>query len=179
MSYGTVFHPTPTTYFEPAHLLACRILRHLWNNWGRDEGGLRAGEIDLYNVNIPLVEVLLTDEGLKIIWTSMWRNSYGRLFKAVSAESPTSDHQSPTAAGPDAATANPPGSETTSADTLAFKFSPAMEGLIHPEESSLPIGSDGWAMFKGINIRFPRCCAADFRRLGERHSPPLEFRRAS
>ncbi|KAJ7786337.1 hypothetical protein B0H16DRAFT_1490112 [Mycena metata] len=134
VSYGTVVHPTPSAYFEPAHVLACRVITHLWDSWGKDNGGLRTGEVDLYN----------TDESLPIIWTSMWRNSYGRLFKAVATMS---------AAGPDTLTVEEPSAESTStgstAGTLAFKFSPAMDGLIHPEESSLPVGSDGWAMFKG------------------------------
>ncbi|KAJ7932376.1 survival protein sure-like phosphatase/nucleotidase [Mycena leptocephala] len=152
VSYGTVVHPNPPAYFEPAHVLACRIIRYLYENWGHDEGGLRAGEVDLYNVNIPLIEDLLTDEGLKIIWTTMWRNSYGRLFKAVSNATPEKAPQSTSAAGPDVPTADAPSTETTSTSsgaTLAFKFSPAMEGLIRPEESTLPVGSDGWAMFKG------------------------------
>jgi len=153
VSYGTVVHPTPKTFFEPAHQLAGRIIRYLWNNWGQDDGGLRAGEVDLYSVNIPMIEGLLTDESLKILWTTMWRNSYGRLFKAVSGATPGTAQQSASAAGPDASTADAPNTEETSSanskDTLAFKFSPAMEGLIHPDESSLPVGSDGWAMFKG------------------------------
>jgi hypothetical protein len=141
-----VVHPNPPAYFEPAHVLACRIIRYLCENWGYDEGGLRAGEVDLYNVNIPLIEDLLTDEGLKIIWTIMWRNSYGRLFKAVSNATPEKAPQSTSAAGPDAPTADATSTETSSTSsgaTLAFKFSPAMEGLIHPEESTLPVGSDG------------------------------------
>ncbi|KAJ7038175.1 survival protein sure-like phosphatase/nucleotidase [Mycena alexandri] len=153
VSYGTVVHPTPAAYFEPAHVLACRIITHLWDNWGNDDGGLRTGEVDLYNVNIPLVEGLSTDESLPIIWTSMWRNSYGRLFKAVSSATPGKPERTMSAAGPDALTAEEPSAESTStgstAGTLAFKFSPAMDGLIHPEESSLPVGSDGWAIFKG------------------------------
>ncbi|KAJ7293600.1 sure-like protein [Mycena rebaudengoi] len=149
VSYGTVVHPTPTTYFEPAHVLAGRIIRYLWENWGSDEAGLRSGEIDLYNVNIPLVEGLLTEEGLPIMWTSMWRNSYGRLFKAISDDDPARIQDT---AGPDALTESQDSAGSTvapSSGRLAFKFSPAMEGLIHPAESTLPIGSDGWAMFKG------------------------------
>ncbi|KAJ7103509.1 survival protein sure-like phosphatase/nucleotidase [Mycena belliarum] len=149
LSYGVVVHPTPSEFLEPSHMLACRIIRHLWDNWGHDDG-LRAGEVDLYNVNIPLVEGLLTDEGLKIMWTCMWRNSYGRLFKDVSGA--TTDkvlQMNATGSGALLPTHPPDGDATSSNGTLAFKFSPAMEGLIHPEESSLPVGSDGWAMFKG------------------------------
>ncbi|KAJ7169877.1 survival protein sure-like phosphatase/nucleotidase [Mycena filopes] len=151
VSYGTVVHPTPPTYFEPAHILACRIISRLWDNWGKDDGGLRTGEVDLYNVNIPLVEGLLGDDSLPIIWSTMWRNSYGRLFKAVSSATPGKLERTMSAAGPDAL--EEPSAESmataSTAGTLAFKFSPAMDGLIHPEESSLPRGSDGWALLKG------------------------------
>ncbi|KAJ7615287.1 survival protein sure-like phosphatase/nucleotidase [Mycena polygramma] len=151
VSYGTVVHPTPSTYFRPADQLASEIILRLWNNWGADSGGLRGGEVDLYNVNIPLIEDLLTGEGLKIIWTTMWRNSYGRLFKAVPTATPGEAPESAGVAGPDAlATGAREVSSTSTGNALAFKFSPAMEGLIHPDESSLPVGSDGWAMFKGF-----------------------------
>ncbi|KAJ6610887.1 hypothetical protein B0H10DRAFT_2058435 [Mycena sp. CBHHK59/15] len=136
LSYGTVVHPTPVTYFDPSH----------------DKGGLKSNEIDLYNVNIPMVEDLLTGDGLKILWTSMWRNSYGRLFKAVSDAEPAGLQRTISAAGPDALTMDPSRAESTSASSkgkIAFQFSPAMEGLIRPAESSVPIGSDGWAMLKG------------------------------
>ncbi|KAJ7254088.1 sure-like protein [Mycena haematopus] len=149
VSYGTVVHPTPKSYIEPAHLLAGPIIRYLWNNWGQDDGGLRTGEVDLYNVNIPLVEGLLTDESLKILWTTMWRNSYGSLFKAVPSRTPGTAPQSVSAAGPDADAPSIEETPGNSTDTLAFKFAPSMEALIHPDESSLPVGSDGWAMFKG------------------------------
>ncbi|RDB29038.1 putative tubulin--tyrosine ligase PBY1 [Hypsizygus marmoreus] len=66
LSYGTVLHPTPPAFFEPAHRLGTSIIRHLWSNWGEDTGGIRDGEVDLYSINIPLVEGLLTEEGLKV-----------------------------------------------------------------------------------------------------------------
>ncbi|KAL0951159.1 hypothetical protein HGRIS_007891 [Hohenbuehelia grisea] len=151
LSYGTVIHPTPENFFEPAHSLGARIIRHLWSNWGADDGGLRRGEVDLYSVNIPLIEEILTDDGLPVCWTHMWRNSYGRLFKEVvgSPPEPTMD-----AAGPDSLSAAPDKMEGLSqTDTnnkgLAFKFKPEMKGLITPSLSSLPVGSDGWAIHKG------------------------------
>ncbi|KAF8922529.1 survival protein sure-like phosphatase/nucleotidase [Mucidula mucida] len=138
LSYGTVLHPTPTTLFDPAHVLGRDIIKHLWDNWGADAGGLRDGEVDLYNVNIPLVEGLLSEDGLKIYWTTMWRKSYGRLFKQLEAENPV-------AAGPDA----PIIAGDTSPKGLSFKWSPEMEGLINPAASSLPVGTDGWAIHMG------------------------------
>ncbi|KAI0043200.1 sure-like protein [Auriscalpium vulgare] len=161
LSYGTVIHtgPTPTSFFEPAHALSARIVGHLWDNWGADAGGLRAGEVDLYNVNIPMVEGLLGDEGLPILWTRMWRNSYGRLFKAHAAEQEPALKRSTSNAGPDTPGTDPtpalaPGSsrgdvEPSEVGRLVFKFAPDMKGLIGVSVSSLPEGTDGWAMEKG------------------------------
>lgn len=136
LSYGTVLHPTPATFFEPAHQLGSRIIQYLWNNWGKDKDGLRKGEIDLYNINIPLVEGLLSEEGLKVCSTTMWRNSYGRLFEVIEPEIVQS-------AGPDALDSEP------EPQKLLFKFAPDMKGLINPSLSSLPVGSDGWAICQG------------------------------
>ncbi|KAF7320320.1 Sure-like protein [Mycena kentingensis (nom. inval.)] len=130
LSCGTVLHPTPDSLIPPAHALAYRIVEELLTNWGRDDGGLRSGEVDLYSVNIPLIPDLLAEQSLKVMWTSMWRNHYGRLFKPVS--SPSENVQS------------------DAASTLAFKFSPAMDGLLQPDESLVPEGSDGWALLKGM-----------------------------
>lgn len=152
LSYGTVEKPTPAAYFEPAHALASRIVRHLWANWGLDAGGARDGEVDLYSVNIPMIQDLLGAAGPPICWTRMWRNSYGRLFTphARAAKPATSP------AGPDSLDSNARGvldeagtAASGAANQLVFKFSPAMEGLINPEMSDIPVGSDGWAIAKG------------------------------
>ncbi|KAF8078600.1 survival protein sure-like phosphatase/nucleotidase [Lyophyllum atratum] len=157
ISYGTVLHPTPVTLFEPAHRLGARIIHHLWENWGEDEGGLRNGEVDLYSVNIPLVEGLLTDDGLKIYSTTIWRNSYGRLFKATSSKTVTACSEPGStirSAGPDALASTTYDSRASKAtlddlEDLSFTFSPDMKDLITPSLSSLPVGSDGWAIYQG------------------------------
>lgn len=156
VSYGTVIHPTPKTFHDPAHRLSIGIISHLWSNWGSDEGGLRNGEVDLYNVNLPMIERLLSDEGLQIVWTTMWRNSYGRLFKALPNAEAASKQPPMSPAGPDSSSNPGPtnsGSATQTspknASDLTFKFAPKMEGLINPPLSSLPVGSDGWAMSEG------------------------------
>ncbi|KAJ8522523.1 hypothetical protein ONZ45_g899 [Pleurotus djamor] len=149
LSYGTVIHPTPSTFFEPAHVLGANIIRYLWLNWGSDEAGLRNGEVDLYSVNIPLIDGLLSDEGLTVSWTHMWRNSYGRLFKQVH---PTSDgpKQPVDSSVPDQLSTTAQSLEgSKSASGLAYKFGPDMRGLITPNPDSLPVGSDGWALQKG------------------------------
>ncbi|KAF8626537.1 hypothetical protein AX15_004840 [Amanita polypyramis BW_CC] len=154
LSYGTVMHPTPTEFFKPAHVLSCRIICHLWNNWGKDEGSLRNGEVDLYNVNMPMVEGLLSEGGLKICWTSIWRNSYGRLFKDVShsGDKGTSVNR-PARAANTLDSGGPPAPlhhlDSNESQDLLFRFSPDMPELIHPAISDLPSGSDGWAIHHG------------------------------
>ena len=146
LSYGTMVHPTPEAYFEPAHDLGCRIINHLWKNWGEDECGLRDGEIDLYSVNIPLIEQILGADGLKVYWTRLWRNSYGRLFKNVSS---SIDHPMVTV-GPDPLIGQ---TQATGAEaaiefgSLLFKWSPEMRELVSP--SYLPVGSDAWVLHQG------------------------------
>jgi len=152
ISYGTVLHPTPATFFEPAHRLGARIIHHLWDNWGEDKGGLRNGEIDLYSVNIPLVEDLLTANSLKIYSTTMWRNSYGRLFKSTSSRQYPGPGQM---VRPDSLDSTTPDNGTPKPtlddfEELSFKFSPDMKDLITPLPSSLPIGTDGWAIHQGF-----------------------------
>jgi broad specificity polyphosphatase/5'/3'-nucleotidase SurE len=153
LSYGIVVHPTPPTYTEPAHHLGGRIIKHLWHNWGEDVDGLRNNEVDLYNVNIPLIEELLSDGSLKIYWTRMWRNSYGRLFKNISS-APPREPQIVNPAGPDAPTGahvdvDGNAEEDETVGDLLFKWGPEMAGLISPHPSSLPVGSDGWAIHQG------------------------------
>lgn len=153
LSYGTIVHPTPETYFEPAHALGCRIINHLWSNWGQDECGLRDGEVDLYTVNIPLIEKILSKDGLQISWTRMWRNSYGRLFKPISQSASSQEHHvDPTGAHTSGPLASEEARASADAETgdLLFRWAPAMQGLITPSAETLPIGSDGWAIHHGM-----------------------------
>ncbi|KAI0274667.1 survival protein sure-like phosphatase/nucleotidase [Gloeopeniophorella convolvens] len=155
LSYGTVKRPTPETYFEPAHVLSARIIQHLWENWDKDQGGLQNGEVDLYSVNIPMIEELLSEEGLPIIWTRIWRNTYHRLFKAHSPGLAEELKRTTSQAGPDSM--NTPSSDSEAQENpspanvgdLVFKFSPDMKDFINLPPSSLPEGSDSWAVEKG------------------------------
>ncbi|KZT02745.1 sure-like protein [Laetiporus sulphureus 93-53] len=159
LSYGIVHHPTPASYHDPAHRLGAKIISHLWDNWGADEGGLRNGEVDLYNVNIPMIEGLLSEEGLRICWTRIWRNSYGRLFKAhTSHEAAAAAIATISPAGPDAPSEDRRDSKANVMDKTAnsngvekllFRWAPDMTGLINSPTSSMPVGSDGWAISQG------------------------------
>lgn len=166
ISYGTVLHPTPNELFEPADILSGRIIQYLWNNWGKDVGGMRNGEIDMYNVNVPMIMELLNPEGIDVHWTHMWRNSYGQLFKSVSAPDTTITMRDVPSEGPDVAGQHPAQQSAgdvskEEAATLVFKFSPDVQSLITPSFDSLPVGSDGWAIAKGhASITPLRACFA-------------------
>jgi len=158
LSYGTMERSTPQILFDPAHALAAKIIHHLWENWGKDEGGLRNGEIDLYNVNIPMIRGLLSEDGLPIIWTRVWRSTYNRLFKAYSPSRAAELEQAFPQAGPDSTkvtltqTLSEGAEEHVSPAKIGgflFKFSPDLTGLLHLPPSSLPEGSDTWAIEKG------------------------------
>jgi tubulin---tyrosine ligase len=159
LSYGTMEHPTSQFLFDPAHALSAKIIRHLWDNWGRDEeGGLRNGEIDLYSVNIPMIRGLLSEDGLPIIWTRVWRNTYHRLFKADSPDRAAELEQACSPAGPDSTKAtltqalSQESEEVVSPKkigSLIFKFTPDLKDLLGRPPSSLPEGSDTWAIEMG------------------------------
>lgn len=103
-----------------------------------------------------MIEQLLSDEGLQTEWTTIWRNSYGRLFKALPSSQPALNGGT-SAAGPDSPHADPAGGSAKGAEAdpenvnnLVFKFSPDFKDLVTPSMTSLPVGSDGWAMAKGM-----------------------------
>lgn len=145
ISYGNVHHSTPTEWIEPAHLLATRIIKHLWENWGRDT---QNGKVDLYTVNIPMILQLATPDGLQTCWAYMWRNSYGQLFKALDEES-----QGMTG-------------------VLSFGWGPDIRPLISPDVSTLPIGSDGWAFSMGYATVTPLMACFAEGECGDVTNPP-------
>lgn len=153
ISYGTIGRYPPQTLFDPAHALSTKIIQHLWDNWGKDAGGLRSGEVDLYSINIPMIPGLLDEGSLPIIWTRVWRNTYHRLFKPYSPNQPAELEHSDSQARPDSTTTSAQAqgdiSPKKTTGDLLFKFSPDMSGLIGLQPSSLPEGSDSWAIEKG------------------------------
>jgi tubulin---tyrosine ligase len=160
LSYGNVGHPA-TDLGPAAHELALKIIKSLWDDWGRDEEsdglsqfvlehmdqekarsillehekGKRDGEVDLYAVNIPLVPALAQEGGIKVAWTRIWRNEYGRLFQEGIKEKDKEAEDVTEASSP---TKNPGG--------LVFSFSPDWKNIINPDKDSLPYGTDAWAI---------------------------------
>lgn len=126
-----------------AHRQTAQIISHLWENWGRDPGGIRNGEVDLYSINVPILETLLKPGGPEVYWTTIWRNGYSRLFKMI----PPAD------------------SDVVSTDSvpeqskrLLFKFAPNLANIVSPAPGVVPVGSDAWAMMEG-HISVTALCA--------------------
>ncbi|KAG9314387.1 sure-like protein [Chiua virens] len=139
LSYGNVLHPTPPQLSEPAHTLSIRIVKYLWANWGKDPDGIHGGEVDFYNVNLPMIHKLADPEGLQVYWTNVWRSSYGRLFKHISVDHGTQGEaplDSPDALG-------------GGIGHLAFEWAPDIQHLVDPDLSTVPVGTDGWAFALG------------------------------
>jgi len=105
----------------------------------------------LYSVNIPMIPGLLEQEGLKIYWTTVWRNGYGRLFEKAKVLPSPSPELKETFEGTDAETtaveAVNGGTGLKEVNELVFKFSPDLSGILNPRDA--PSGSDGWALAEG------------------------------
>lgn len=88
LSYGIFVHPNPPEFEAPAHALSARIIRKLWDNWGLDPTSPRNGEVELYNVNIPMVQDLLKEGSLEVVWTRIWRNRYASVSGRYGPDTP-------------------------------------------------------------------------------------------
>ena len=135
LSYGTMTENIPTTFHDPAFKLSSQIINRLLSKWGRPDL--------LYSVNIPMIKKLLHEDGLKVYWTSVWRNNYGRLFKEVTGlvENASGELENTL----QLTDTNVP--REGGGVNLVFKFEPDFTGLLNP--TSAPEGSDGWALAQG------------------------------
>lgn len=119
--------------------LSVRIIDHLYKNWGKD--------VDLYTVNVPLIESVETK---KVLWTNMLQNYWGpgSCFQEVEDE------------GGDAAEEEQnirekEGQEGNDAETVTrhthkhFKWAPRFTDVYKSVEDAPP-GNDGWAVKEGF-----------------------------
>ncbi|CED82062.1 Predicted tubulin-tyrosine ligase [Phaffia rhodozyma] len=146
LSYGIMNRTFTPESLRLANIASVEIIRRLWEDWGVDTNGWasRKEEIDLYSVNLPLVEEKLKDP--RVFFTRVWRNNYASLFKPLPSAG-TKEPVDPT---------NPPADEQ-----LVFHFKPDMHPLINPLASTVPVGTDTWAIDQGyISVCPLRACFA-------------------
>ncbi|WVQ82229.1 5'/3'-nucleotidase SurE [Cryptococcus sp. DSM 104549] len=92
VSYGVVTRPVTPRVLELATEAAVAVCQRLFDGWGWDDApGGKKGKVQIYSVNIPLVEASLEENARKVCWTNMWRNAYGQLFKTTKLSKATYD----------------------------------------------------------------------------------------
>ena len=129
-----------------------RVIESLWKQWPED------GSVDLYSVNVPLLEGL--EEG-KVLWTGMLQNYWGdgSCFTEVdgSVDGEVEDEERiREGEGGDSACGGAgedgPGGEAGGSRGLHkhkhFKWSPRFTDVYKSVEDAPP-GNDGWAVQKG------------------------------
>jgi len=92
-----------------------------------------------------MIPQLLSSEGLPVFWTTLWRNSYGRLFEECSNACQTEIAE----AGPDSDRIVQQDPPTMGSLPLTFRFAPDFQGIISPDPKLLPEGCDAWALAHG------------------------------
>jgi len=176
VSYATVIYPTPPELFQPAHELACKIVNRLWADWDSNAPSASDAErgVDLFNVNIPVIWKLIGKNGpqddapsqselepMDVVWTKLWQNSYGSLFRSYTLQPP------PPAGGPDATATTGSAAKKDSTPNLdeykptkeqieslkptglSFRFAPNFKSIMNPGQDVVPVGTDAWALSRG------------------------------
>jgi hypothetical protein len=82
VSYGVVKRPCPPRAVELAHDVSVDVCERLWRDWGYEDAE-KTRPVQVYSVNVPLVEEDLEAGKRKVVWTTMWRSTYGQLFKTT------------------------------------------------------------------------------------------------
>lgn len=99
-----------------------------------------------------MIQELGQPNGVEVVWTTIWRNAYGMLFKPEEEDRAS---RSMREAGPDAPSKTPEKPSTpiqsdelpATSKALTFHFAPAnMASLVNPPLDDLPYGSDTWAI---------------------------------
>ncbi|KIR53822.1 5'/3'-nucleotidase SurE [Cryptococcus gattii Ru294] len=86
LSYAVVARPVAPRLLALAAETAVDVCKRLFDNWAHDSAPGRAGKVQLYSVNVPLVEQYLEKGSRKAVYTELWKNAYGSLFKPTTRQ---------------------------------------------------------------------------------------------
>ncbi|WVQ86324.1 5'/3'-nucleotidase SurE [Cryptococcus gattii] len=86
LSYAVVARPVAPRLLALAAETAVDVCKRLFDNWAHDSAPGRAGKVQLYSVNVPLVEQYLEKGSRKAVYTELWKNAYGSLFKPTTRD---------------------------------------------------------------------------------------------
>ena len=124
-----------------ASKLSVKLIEYLYANWGK--------EVDLYSVNVPLVEGV---EERKVMWTAMLQNYWGpgSCFQEVEDEEGGADEEEQKIREGEGA---PPEKNGTNGEKRHkhkhFKWAPRFTDVYKSVEEAGP-GNDGWAVKEGF-----------------------------
>ncbi|KAI5480873.1 tubulin-tyrosine ligase [Pseudohyphozyma bogoriensis] len=156
LSFGLMadYKPPGDAIVAGAIEASCKVVKQLY------ELGWSEANVDLYNVNVPLLPTMLSEEGPKVEWTTMARTGYNRLFKSV-AEKPaaggTVDKGGPAAVPEDANVKHDEEDSKTCLEImeehqtapLKFIFKPDLESLLSRKIAAETAGCDTHALNSG------------------------------
>jgi tubulin--tyrosine ligase len=122
-----------------ASKLSVRLIEHLYKNWGPD--------VDLYSVNVPLVEKV---NERKVLWTNMLQNYWGAgsCFQEVEDEEGDADEEEQRIREGEGEPEKGVEDNITRHKHKHFKWAPRFTDVYKSVEEAGP-GNDGWAVKEG------------------------------
>lgn len=137
----------PERTIELAHDVSVDVCKRLFDDWGyEDEDSKRP--VQVYSVNVPLVEVALEKERRKVCFTTFWRNTYGQLFVPTQRRDGGWNPADIWNPDPNVAMEEDDGK-------LRFAFAPDFHPVLFPDADNLPEGTDAWAFALGYTSVTP------------------------
>lgn len=123
-----------------ASRLSLQIIEHLYKNWGEN--------VDLYSVNVPLVENVETK---KVMWTSMLQNYWGEgsCFQEVEDEEGGADEEESKIREREGEAEDVPAEKVIRHKHKHFKWAPRFTDVYESVKKAGP-GSDGWVVQEGL-----------------------------
>lgn len=124
-----------------ASKLSVRLIEYLYKNWGE--------EVDLYSVNVPLVENV---GERKVMWTNMLQNYWekGSCFQEVEDDEGNADDEEERIREREGMAEDPVEVGVTRHKHKHFKWAPRFTDVYNSVEKAPP-GNDGWAVKEGYS----------------------------
>lgn len=160
VSYGVVSRPVAPRAIELAHDVAIDVCQRLFDDWGYEDGE-RKQPVQVYSVNVPLVEASLEKDVRRVCFTTLWRNTYGALF----APTRLRDGSWNPSDNVKQAAADDGESELEDDGQLRFSFAPNLHPVLFPDIDTIPEGTDAWAFYHGFTSVTP--IRAEYAGLGD------------
>ncbi|KIR59468.1 5'/3'-nucleotidase SurE [Cryptococcus bacillisporus CA1873] len=176
LSYAVVARPIAPRLLALAAETSVDVCKKLFDNWAQDSAPGRTGKVQIYSVNVPLVEQYLEKGNRKAVYTELWKNADHTHFDPgddpdQGNKHTTTEHQpnkpqaapvpshTKTSDGTPGPAALPTPSSTPAPATarqqqqqqqqLKFRFDPNLQPVLFPREDTLTEGTDAWALAKG------------------------------